>query len=127
MEKELNYKEAAEIIAKCPQKRLRIVIELLQKAGYEIDYDEEVKKKGDRRGERETLKEKREGVKTEKWLDTDNETALLLRAAYKEGLNFTRLAEKSGFNRTTLYRYMWGYATPSARGTIRIKDALKNM
>lgn len=109
----LDYAKAAEILASCPKYKLKAVVELLQKGGYEIDYGTVVRERGeDKRKTWEYLKRKHEGGKRDGWNPTTNETILKIREAHEAGVNFTELSEMARINRVTLYRYLWGKHTP---------------
>lgn len=124
MENQLDYVKAAEIIAKCPKRKMGVVLATLRKAGYEIDYDKELEDKTDKRSSKETIKRKRVGASEEKWIESDNPVTLRLRRAYRDGVNFSELSRNAGLDRATVYKYLWGGMKPSAGSAKCVLEAL---
>lgn len=102
-----DYMRAAKILASCSPERLPIVLDMLKKAGLEID---EVESKKlivfNKRGE--MLKEKRQYTDRSKWLDSDDPFVLYLREAYEDGISFKDVVNITGLNKSTVYRILWG-------------------
>lgn len=105
----MDYVKAAHIVATCPKSRLPMVLEILRQGGIEIQ--PETKDEADEFTEetrRNWLKEKRESEEREEIGFPDDETWVLLKRAYDEGISFIDLSRKTGIHKTALYHFLHG-------------------
>lgn len=104
----------ARLLATCPPNRLELVVDFLEKSGFDVDQSVvKVDKKAiaDRKAERR--KREREYTGHSTWYDSDDKTVHALRYAYENGVGFADVARKSGTCRTNLYKYLSGVIEPS--------------
>lgn len=128
MPREVTLIEAASIIKDCPRYKLPIVIELLQKAGVEIDtsaLEAEKCEAGATRMERRG--NKRINEYDEEFWEADNYFTQKMRDAFARGINFTHLSKECGLTRTTLYRYLHGQFLPSPEDEKRVLEAIDKL
>ena len=121
-----DYIKAAKILARCPKDRFEMVIDVLSQSGIDMTAVKEFA--GQMTAcRRDSLKEQRAMATKEKWKDTDNEIALLLRNKYEAGLSLSEIGRRTGLDKATVYRYLWGERNPSRYSAEAIKKAVAEM
>ena len=105
----MDYVKAAHIVATCPKARLPMVLEILRQGGIEIQAEmEETATQTTEQSRRDWLKEKRESEEREEIGFPDDETWVLLKRAYDEGISFIDLSRRTGIHKTSLYHFLHG-------------------
>lgn len=105
----MDYVKAAHIVANCPKARLPMVLEILRQGGIEIQTVlEEIIPQAAEQSRRDWLKEKRESEEREEIGFPDDETWVLLKRAYDEGISFVDLSRRTGIHKTALYHFLHG-------------------
>ena len=105
----MDYVKAAHIVATCQKARLPMVLEILRQGGIEIQAEtEEAATQATKQSRQDWLKEKRESEEREEIGFPDDETWVLLKRAYDEGISFIDLSRRTGIHKTALYHFLHG-------------------
>ena len=105
----MDYVKAAHIVATCPKARLPMVLEILRQGGIEIQAEmEETISQAAGQSRKDWLKEKRESEEREEIGFPDDETWVLLKRAYDEGISFIDLSRRTGIHKSALYHFLHG-------------------
>ena len=105
----MDYVKAAHIVANCPKARLPMVLEILRQGGIEIQAEmEATATQTAEYSRRDWLKEKRESEEREEIGFPDDETWVLLKRAYDEGISFIDLSRRTGIHKSALYHFLHG-------------------
>ena len=105
----MDYVKAAHIVATCSKARLPMVLEILRQGGIEIQAETEANAlQTTEQSRKDWLKEKRESEEREEIGFPDDETWVLLKRAYDEGISFIDLSRRTGIHKTALYRFLHG-------------------
>lgn len=109
MENTDRYLEAARIVAECKPSKLPYVLAILKEGGIEIEDAPKLTSpenlKGNEKRKRR-MSEARGGADPKEWYDTEDETVIALRNAFKGGMNISEFAAVSGLPRTATYKIM---------------------
>jgi hypothetical protein len=109
-----DYFKAMRMVSSARPERIPYLVDGFRNIGLDIpEISEEMRKKlaDDYTQSRFRRNHSRE-MNTDKFRDTTDELALILREVYRREISFTRLSEKTGVNRSCLYKYMWGTQKP---------------
>ena len=109
-----DYFKAMRMVSSARPERIPYLVDGFRNIGLDIpEISEEMRKKlaEDYTQSRFRRNHSRE-MNTDKFRDTTDELALILRDVYRREISFTRLSEKTGVNRSCLYKYMWGTQKP---------------
>ena len=128
MTKELTFDEcykAAKLVANCPKERVSAVLLILARSGFDGDCIEQVLAEAqNEKNMNHAYRRRRNNNMRENWLETTDETALMLRKAYDCNVSFSTISNLSGINRTQLYQYMRGTKNASYFTAKSIKETL---
>lgn len=126
MTKEEIYLKAAKVIATCSPSRLPIVLETLNRGGFEFS-EEDIKNAKVNFSSHKALKDRRKDKMQVVWQDSDDPCVLQMRDAYEKGLSLTVLSRATEISRPLLYYYLRGERRiPENRKEI-ISDALTEL
>lgn len=131
MARELTFDEcykAAKLVANCPRDRVSAVLLILAKSGFDIENIEQIIEDAQNAKEIDHIyRRRRNNDMRENWLDTEDETALMLRKAYDCNVSFSTISNLSGINRTQLYQYMRGIKNASVFTAKTIQETLEKV
>lgn len=99
---------AAKILATCPRERIPMVVQVLEQSGITVDEALYRASAGIASTKEDRLRRERERNDRKNWKETDDELVLYLRQAFDDGIDFKKLREITGLNKTTIYRFLWG-------------------
>ena len=109
-----DYFKAMRMVSSARPERIPYLVDGFRNIGLDIpEISEDMRKKlaEDYTQSRFRRNSSRE-MNTDKFRDTTDELALILRDVYRREISFTRLSEKTGVNRSCIYKYMWGTQKP---------------
>ena len=113
--------KAAKVLATCQKDRIPMVVSVLEQGGIIIDETIYSFLSCCAISREDKLKTERQKNDRKNWEETDDELSLYLRKAFDDGIDFRKLYERAGLNKSTIYRMMWG-----RRGTDFSRTAVKN-
>ena len=120
--------KAARLIRNCPMEKIPLVVEVLRQGGFDItDKSFDEARQIAMKVETANLRGSRSVADKSKWIWTDNEFVLMLREAYDDGISFPDICERTGLNKSTVYRCLWGEKVGSQRTQKLITEAIKDI
>ena len=109
-----DYFKAMRMVSSARPERIPYLVDGFRNIGLDIpEISEEMRKKlADDYTQSRFRRSGRREMNTDKFRETTDELALILRDVYRREISFTRLSEKTGVNRSCIYKYMWGTQKP---------------